>query len=83
MKIGLSNIAILIALEKFNARMAIEAVLIKFFTQALMLELLFTGFIISFTAGTISISVTILIYRYRKYLSLLAKLVVSQLLYII
>lgn len=73
MKIGLSNIAILIALEKFNARMAIEAVLIRIFTQALMLGTLFTpGFIISFTAGTISTLITILIYRYRKYLSLLA-----------
>ena len=37
MKIGLSNIAILIALEKFNSKMAIQAILLRVFIQALML----------------------------------------------
>ncbi len=73
MKIGLSNIAVLIALEKFGKKMAIETVLIRIFTQALMLGSLFTpGFIISLSAGAISTCVTIFMYRYRKYLSMLS-----------
>lgn len=73
MKIGLSNIAILIALEKFNSKIAIQALLLRVFIQALMLGTLFTpGFIISITAGSISTFVMIVLYRFRKYLSLLS-----------
>ena len=47
MKIGLSNIAVLIALEKFDSKMAIEVVLLRIFIQALMLGTLFTpGYIL-------------------------------------
>ena len=71
MKIGLSNIAILIALEKFNSKMAIQAILLRVFIQALMLGTLFTpNFIISFSAGLISTLFMIFLYKFRKYLSL-------------
>lgn len=73
MKIGLSNISILIALEKFNSKMAIKALLLRVFIQALMLGTLFTpGFIISMGAGAISTSFMIFLYKFRKYLSLIS-----------
>ena len=73
MKIGLSNIAILIALEKFNSKMAIQAILLRVFIQALMLGTLFTpNFIISFSAGLISTLFMIFLYKFRKYLSLVS-----------
>ncbi len=73
MKIGLSNVAILIALEKFNAEMAIKALVLRVFIQALMLGTLFTpGFIISITAGIVSTLFMVLLYKFRKYLSLLS-----------
>ena len=73
MKIGLSNIAILRALEKFNSKMAIQAILLRVFIQALMLGTLFTpNFIISFSAGLISTLFMIFLYKFRKYLSLVS-----------
>ena len=73
MKIGLSNIAILIALEKFNSKMAIQAILLRVFIQALMLGTLFTpNFIISFSAGLMSTLFMIFLYKFRKYLSLVS-----------
>ena len=73
MKIGLSNIAVLIALEKFDSKMAIEVVLLRIFIQALMLGTLFTpGFIISLSAGGVTTLFMVVLYRFRKYLSLLA-----------
>ena len=73
MKIGLSNIAILIALEKFNSKMAIQAILLRVFIQALMLGTLLTpNFIISFSAGLISTLFMIFLYKFRKYLSLVS-----------
>ena len=42
MKIGLSNISVLIALEKFNSKMALQTILLRVFIQALMLGTLFT-----------------------------------------
>ncbi|MDO4690493.1 MAG: Gx transporter family protein [Fusobacterium sp.] len=73
MKIGLSNVAILIALEKFNSKMAIKAIILRVFIQALMLGTLFTpGFIISISAGTVSTFFMIFLYKFRKYLSLLS-----------
>lgn len=73
MKIGLSNVAILIALEKFNSKMAIQALVLRVFIQALMLGTLFTpGFIISLTAGSISTMFMIFLYKFRKYFSLLS-----------
>lgn len=73
MKIGLSNISVLIALEKFNSKMAIKTLILRVFIQALMLGTLFTpGFIISISAGSISTSVMIFLYKFRKYLSLVS-----------
>ena len=73
MRIGLSNVAILIALEKFNSQMAIKALILRVFIQALMLGTLFTpGFIISISAGTISTIFMVFLYKFRKYLSLLS-----------
>lgn len=73
MRIGLSNISILLALEKFDSKMAIRTLLLRVFIQALMLGTLFTpGFIISISAGTISTVVMIGLYKFRKYLSLLS-----------
>ena len=72
MKIGLSNISVLIALEKFNSKMALQTILLRVFIQALMLGTLFTpNFIISFSAGLISTLFMIFLYKFRKYLSLL------------
>ncbi|WP_300621075.1 Gx transporter family protein [uncultured Fusobacterium sp.] len=73
MKIGLSNIAVLIALEKFDSKFALELVILRIFIQGLMLGTLFTpGFIISFTAGVLTTIFMIGLYRFRKYLSLIA-----------
>lgn len=73
MKIGLSNISILIALEKFNSKMAIKTLVLRVLIQALMLGTLFTpGFIISITAGSLSTGLMIVLYKFRKYLSLVA-----------
>ena len=73
MKIGLSNISVLIALEKFNSKMALQTILLRVFIQALMLGTLFTpNFIISFSAGLISTLFMIFLYKFRKYLSLLS-----------
>lgn len=73
MKIGLSNISILIALEKFDSKMAIKTLLLRVFIQALMLGTLFTpGFIISMSAGAVSTMLMIGLYKFRKYLSLLS-----------
>jgi len=68
MKIGLSNISVLIALEKFNSKMALQTILLRVFIQALMLGTLFTpNFIISFSAGLISTLFMIFLYKFRKY----------------
>lgn len=73
MRIGLSNVAILIALEKFNSQMAIKALILRVFIQALMLGTLFTpGFIISIIAGSLSTFFMVFLYKFRKYLSLLS-----------
>ena len=73
MKIGLSNISVLIALEKFNSKMALQTILLRVFIQALMLGTLFTpNFIISFSAGLVSTLFMIFLYKFRKYLSLLS-----------
>lgn len=73
MKLGLSNIAVLIALEKFDSKFAMELVLLRIFIQALMLGTLFTpGFIISLTAGALTTLFMIGLYRFRDHLSLVA-----------
>lgn len=73
MKLGLSNIAVLIALEKFDSKFAMELVLLRIFIQALMLGTLFTpGFIISLTAGALTTLFMIGLYKFRDHLSLIA-----------
>ena len=73
MKLGLSNIAVLIALEKFDSKFAMELVLLRIFIQALMLGTLFTpGFIISLTAGALTTLFMIGLYKFRSHLSLIA-----------
>lgn len=73
MKLGLSNIAIIIVLEKFDDKMALEVLLLRVFIQGLMLGTLFSpGFIISLTSGITSLFLTIIMYRYRDKLSLIA-----------
>lgn len=73
MKIGLSNIVVLIALEKFNSKFAFEVIFLRIFIQGLMLGTIFTpGFIISLTAGCITTIFMIGIYKFRRYLSLIA-----------
>ncbi|WP_294705271.1 Gx transporter family protein [uncultured Fusobacterium sp.] len=73
MKIGLSNIAVLIALEKFDSKFALELVLLRIFIQGLMLGTLFTpGFIISLTAGSLTTIFMIGLYKFRNHFSLIA-----------
>ena len=63
----------LIALEKFNSKMALQTILLRVFIQALMLGTLFTpNFIISFSAGLVSTLFMIFLYKFRNYLSLLS-----------
>lgn len=73
MKIGLSNIAVLIALEKFDSKFAIELVFLRIVIQGLMLGTIFTpGFIISLTAGSLTTIFMIGLYKFRDHLSLIA-----------
>ncbi|ADO81986.1 Gx transporter family protein [Ilyobacter polytropus] len=73
MKIGLANLATIIALEKFDKKMAFEVVGLRIIIQGLMLGTLFTpGFFVSLTAGTASTVVMVFLYNFRKNLSLMA-----------
>lgn len=73
MKIGLANIATIIALEKYNCKMAIEIVVLRVLIQGVMLGTLFTpSFIISFISGITATGAMIALYRFRDYFSLLA-----------
>ncbi|WP_297596319.1 Gx transporter family protein [uncultured Cetobacterium sp.] len=73
MKLGLANIAIIIALEKFDEKMAIEILFLRVFIQGMMLGTLFSpSFIISLISGGASTLLTILLFRCRKNLSLIA-----------
>lgn len=78
MKLGIANIATLIALEKFGKKMALETVLLRVLIQGVMLgTLLSPGFIISLLSGIISTSSMILLYKFRENLSLMAISLVS------
>ncbi|MCJ8341284.1 MAG: Gx transporter family protein [Cetobacterium sp.] len=73
MKLGLANIATIIALEKFDSKMAIEVLLLRILIQGLMLGTMFTpSFIISLLSGGASTLLMIFLYRYRQKLSLIA-----------
>lgn len=78
MKIGLANIVIIIALEKFDRKMAFEIYLLRVIIQGVMLGTLFSyGFIISFISGGISTLSSIFLFRFRKYLSLVSICILS------
>ena len=73
MKLGLANLATLIALEKFDRKMAFEVVMLRVVIQGLMLGTLFTpGFFVGMTAGCASTGIMVLLYKFRENLSLLA-----------
>ena len=70
MKFGFSNIIILVILDK---KMAFEVLLLRIFIQALMLGTMFSpGFLVSLCSGFLSLCLTTMLYRVRKYLSLLS-----------
>jgi heptaprenyl diphosphate synthase len=73
MKLGLANIVTLIALEKFNSKMAFEIFFLRIGIQGMMLGTIFTpGFIVSLIAGGTSIFLTVFLYKFRQNLSLMA-----------
>lgn len=82
MRIGLGNIAVLIALIKFDRKLAMEVLFLRVVIQGLMLGTLFTpGFFISLVAGVISITVVSQLYRYKKYLSIVGISIVGAFLH--
>lgn len=73
MKIGLANIATIIALEKYNSKMAMEIVVLRVLIQGVMLGTIFTpSFIISLVSGIIATGSMIVLYKFREHFSLLA-----------
>lgn len=73
MKIGLSNIVILLVLEKWDKKMAFEVLLLRILIQALMLGTIFSpGFLVSLGSGVGSLCLTILLYQFRNYFSLVS-----------
>ena len=73
MKIGLANLGTIIALEKFDKKMAIEIVVFRIVIQGIMLGTLFSpGFIISLTSGLISLCIMLGLYTYREKLTLIS-----------
>lgn len=80
LKIGLSNIGTIIALEKFGKKMAAEVVICRIIIQGIMIGTLFSpGFIISLVSGVVSVSVMIFLYNFRDKLSIVAISVFSAL----
>ncbi|SRR3712207_15604 len=73
MRFGFSNIIILVILEKWDKKMAFEVLLLRIFIQALMLGTMFSpGFLVSLCSGFLSLCLTTLLYRMRKYLSIIS-----------
>ena len=73
LKLGLSNIGTIIALEKFGKKMAIEVTLCRIIIQGIMLGTLFSpNFIISLLSGFFSVNVMIFLYVFRNKLSLVS-----------
>lgn len=72
MKIGLANLATLIALKKFGKKMAIEVVVLRVIIQGLMLGTVFApGFIISFFSGLVSVLVMTALYSYKNKINII------------
>lgn len=82
MKLGLANIATIIALEKYSSKMAFEVVVLRVIIQGIMLGTVFTpSFIISLSSGIIATGSMIFLYKFRKYFSLISISVVSAFLH--
>lgn len=72
-KIGLANIVTLVVVTKYDKKMAFEVFFLRAFIQGLMLGTLFSpGFVISTVSGGVSTLLTLLLFNYRKYLSILS-----------
>lgn len=73
MKLGLANLATLIAFEKFDRKMGIEVFLLRVFSAGIVLGTLFTpGFIISLISGSFSTSLMFLLFKKREYFSIIS-----------
>lgn len=73
LKLGLSNIGAIIALEKFDKKMALEVTLCRIFIQGIMVGTLFSpSFIISLVSGFISVNIMIFLYTFREKLTLIS-----------
>lgn len=82
MKIGLANIVVIIALEKFDSKMALEITVMRSLIQGVVLGTLFSpGFFISLISGVISTLSSICLFKWREYLSLIAISVFSAFLH--
>jgi heptaprenyl diphosphate synthase len=80
LKLGLSNIGTLIALEKFGKKMAFEVVICRIVIQGIMIGTLFSpGFIISLVSGSASVCIMVMLYSFRDRLSLVSISVFSAL----
>lgn len=80
LKLGLANIGTIIALEKFGKKMAVEVTICRIIIQGIMIGTLFSpGFIISLTAGSVSVGVMIFLYNFRNKLSLVSISILSAL----
>jgi heptaprenyl diphosphate synthase len=73
MKIGLANLATLITFDKFGIKMGIEVFYLRVFTASFILgTFLSPGFIISIVSGTFSLISMIILFKYKKYFSIIA-----------
>ncbi|BDU49919.1 Gx transporter family protein [Haliovirga abyssi] len=73
MRIGLSNIATLIGIEKFGVNFGIEIVILRIFINSFMLGTMFTpNFFISLGAGFVTVIIMGGLFKFRKYLSLIS-----------
>ena len=82
LKLGLSNIGTLAALEKFGKKMAFEVVICRIVIQGIMLGTLFSpGFIISLVSGTASVCIMAGLYNFRNRLSLVSISIFSALIH--
>lgn len=80
LKLGLSNIGTLIALEKFGKKTAFEVVICRIVIQGIMIGTLFSpGFIISLVSGSVSVCIMVMLYSFRDRLSLVSISVFSAL----
>lgn len=72
MKIGLANLSTLIAFEKFDGKMGVEVFILRIVSAGIVLGTLFTpGFLISLLAGAFSVTLMYLLFKKRKYFSII------------